>query len=651
MALDNLFSPVKIGELEIKNRILSTGHQTVLVNDGSPNDALIAYHEARARGGAGLIITEIAAVHPTAFFTDNTIAGYSDDCIPGYRKLADAVHKYGTKVFGQLFHPGREVYGTTLDGRKTVAYSASESPAERYLVIPQEMSSALIDEVIQGYASTAGRMKKAGLDGVEIVASHGYLPAQFLSSRVNHRADQYGGSDENRLRFVREVIDAVREEVGHDFVLGMRISGDEISPDGLQPDETLAIIRALEEDGKLSYYNVIAGSSSTTSGSVHIAPPMRIDPAYVAGFSGDVKAMVSRPVFVAGRINQPQIAEQVIVSGKADMCGMTRAMICDPKMPSKALDGRLDDIRACIACNQACIGHMQLHASISCIQHPETGRELEFGTLTKAVSKKVAVVGGGPAGMKAASVAASRGHVVTLFERDSRLGGQVLLAQLLPGRAEFGGLVTNLSREVELAGVDVRLNTEVTAATLNELGPDVVIVATGGLARQDVFEGDDCSHIANAWQVLQRKVNPGSSVVIADSRGDWVGFGLAEQLAASGHSVRYATTCSIPGQTIQLYTRDHWMGKLRELKVSIIPYARLVGADDQTAYFQDTANGSYIEMEDVDTIVTSHGVSSERSLLKELSELGWDIHVIGDCESPRTAEEAVYDGLKVGSTI
>ncbi len=201
MILSHLLSPIKIGQLEIKNRILSTGHQTVLVSDGSPNEALIACHESRARGGAGLIITEIAAVHPTAFFTANTIAGYSDACIPGYRRLAERLHCHGTKVFGQLFHPGREVYGTHEDGRKSVAYSASESPAERYLVTPHPMSLAMVEEVVEGYAATVGRMQTAGLDGVEIVASHGYLPAQFLSPRVNRREDAYGGDAEKRLLF------------------------------------------------------------------------------------------------------------------------------------------------------------------------------------------------------------------------------------------------------------------------------------------------------------------------------------------------------------------------------------------------------------------------------------------------------------------
>ncbi len=651
MPLKHLFSPIRVGPLEIKNRILSTGHQTVLVTDGSPNDALIAYHEARAKGGAGLIITEIAAVHPTAFFTANTIAGYSDTCIAGYSRLADRLHRYETKVFGQLFHPGREVYGTHEDGRKSVAYSASDSPAERYLVIPRPMSLAMIEEVIEGYASTAARMQAAGLDGVEIVASHGYLPTQFLSPRINRRDDAYGGDADKRLRFLREVIASVRKRVGTDFVVGMRISGDEISPDGLQPMETLEIIQALDRDHGLDYYNVIAGSSSTTSGAIHIVPPMRIDPAYVAGFSGEVKAAVSRPVFVAGRINQPQIADQVVASGKADMCGMTRALICDPQMPNKASTGHLDRIRACIACNQACIGHMQLHAPISCIQHPETGRELEFDKAPITTRKRIAVVGGGPAGMKAAAVAAARGHYVSLFERGPQLGGQVLLAQLLPGRSEFGGLATNLKREMELAGVDIHLKTTVNRRLMEAFAPDAILCATGGQSRQDQFEKGEETHAVEAWDVLERKVNPGSAVVIADSRGDWVGLGLAEQLASNGHYVRYMTTCATAGQAVQLYTRDQWIGKLHKLEVSVTSYARLVGTDGGSAFFQHTTTGDFFEVEGVDTVITAHGTRSDCALQAELTSGPWHLQMIGDCVSPRTAEEAVYDGLRAGWDI
>src|SRR5262249_59726430 len=297
-------------------------------------------------------------------------------------------------------------------------------------------------------------MKPAGLDGCEIAASHGSLPAQFLNPRVNRRDDEYGGSMENRLRFLREVVADIRGKVGKEFVIGLRITGDERDADTIEASEVLQFCKMLDGDaGGLDYYNVIAGTSASLAGAVHIVPPMIVENAYVAPFAKAMKAVVAKPVFVAGRINQPQTAEQVIASGQADMCGMTRAMIADPDMPRKAEAGRSDGIRACIACNQACIGHFHLGFSISCIQHPETGRELAYATRAPAKApKSIMVIGGGPGGMKAAAVLAERGHRVTLYEAKGPLGGHALLAQLLPGRAGFGGIVTNLTPGVELAG-------------------------------------------------------------------------------------------------------------------------------------------------------------------------------------------------------
>jgi len=642
----NLFSPLTIAGCEIRNRILSTGHDTAMPTDGQVNDRLIAYHEARAKGGVGLIVTQVTGVHETARYTAHLLMGVSDECIAPYRRLTDAVHAHGTRIFAQLFHPGREIMETS-DGTAPVAYAPSAAPSERFHVIPRPLSQAMIAEIVAGYGETARRMAAAGADGVEIIASHGYLPSQFLNPRINRRADEYGGSFENRLRFLTEVIAAVRKKAPG-MVVGMRISGDEKDHEGMSEELSLEAIVALE--GHLDYVSVVAGSSASLAGATHIVPPMLMENAYVAPFAARVKHKVALPVMVTGRINQPQEAEKVIASGAADMCGMTRALICDPGMPAKAVLGKTDDIRACIACDQACIGHFHKGYPISCIQHPETGREGHYGSMTPAATaRKVMVVGGGPGGMKAASIAARRGHDVTLHEAASQLGGQALLAQLLPGRAEFGGIVTNLAREVELAGVRVATGSRIDRALIEAERPDAVIVATGGKPRwPDGMEIADDAHVVDAWQVLRDKVNVGQSVVVADWRADWVGMGVAELLAAAGCRVRLAVNGLHAGELLPFYVRDMGVARLHRLGVEIIPYTRLYGRDAENVYLQHTASGEPVIIEDVDTLVLAQGQIPETSLLDALEGYAGDVRAIGDCVTARTAEEAVLEGLRAG---
>jgi 2,4-dienoyl-CoA reductase-like NADH-dependent reductase (Old Yellow Enzyme family) len=646
-----LFSPLTLRGVTLKNRIFSTGHDTNLAAGGLINDRLVAYHRARAAGGAGLVVLQVSGVHETARYTSHLLMAIADESIPGYRAVAEAVHAHGCRVFAQLFHPGREIM-ESQDGSLPVAYAPSAVPNERFHVLPSPMTSGMIDEIVAGYGAAARRMAAAGIDGVEVVASHGYLPAQFLNPRFNLREDGYGGSFENRLRFLREAIAACRAAMGPERVVGMRISGAEMDHDGLTEVEVLEACRALSADGQLDYYNVIAGSSASVAGAVHIVPPMAIGTAYVAPFAAAVRQVVDKPVLVAGRINQPQIAEQVLASGQADLCGMTRAMICDPEMPAKTAAGKLDDIRACIACNQACIGHFHLGYAISCIQHPETGREMEYGEVKPAARRKrVVVAGGGPGGMKAAAIAAARGHEVTLYEAAPRLGGQALLAQLLPGRAEFGGIVTNLTREMELAGVKVVTNKPVDEALLAEAKPDAVILATGAKPRRPAIEGAESAHVVDVWQLLRGEVNVGASVLIADWRCDWIGMGVAEKLARDGCRVRLAINGYVPGQRIQQYVRDQWNGTLHKLGIEVIPYARLYGADGETVYLQHTASGEPIICEGVDTVVLALGHEQEAGLSDALADWPGELHRIGDCVAPRTAEEAVLEGLKVGSLV
>jgi hypothetical protein len=379
---------------------------------------------------------------------------------------------------------------------------------------------------------------------------------------------------------------------------------------------------------------------------------MTVKNAYMAPYAAKLKQTLGKPIFVAGRINQPQEAERIVADGAADLCGMTRAMICDPEMPSKGKAGRIDDIRACIACNQACIGHMQIGLPISCIQHPETGRELAYGTLAPAKSRrKVMVIGGGPAGMKAAAVAAARGHDVTLYESARRLGGQAHLAAALPHRAEFGGIVTNLAREVELAGARMQLDTPVDAARIERESPDAVILATGSAVELPPFERGEGLQVLTIEDILVRGAKTGPRVVIYDWLADWIGVGIAEKLAAEGAHVRLAVNGVCPAISIQNYVRDAAIARLHEAGVEMLPFMRLYGTEGDTVFFVHTGAQKPVELAGVDTLVVVGPNRPRDELAAACRRLGISHHIVGDALSPRTAEEAVFEGLEAAAAI
>ena len=643
---DQLLQPIELGPTRIRNRLFSPPHGTTLGHGGVVTDDLIAYHCTRARGGVGLIIIEGMTLHPSYGFEDSFLYAGSDRIIPGLNKLAETCRAEGTLVFGQLFHAGRGVR-LSHDGSKPLAYSASDVPHERYRVIPVPMPNDMVWELIDSYADAAGRLADANLDGVEILAGMGYLIAQFLNPQTNHRKDEFGGSADNRLRFLREILTRCRTRIGDDKTLSIRVTLDEKTDKALDADAVVKICVALEKDGDVDYFSVISGSSSSPEGWLHVFPPMSVAQGFVADDAARLKQSVGKPVLVAGRINQPQLAQQIISENKADMVGLARALISDPEFLNKVAEGRADEIRACIGCNQACVGHRLAHFPVSCIQNPLSGREQQMGVMRRTRKpRSILVIGGGPAGMKAAVVAAQRGHRVQLHEKTNCLGGQVKLAQALPGRAEFGGVTTNLLDELKRADVDIQLNSYLDAAAVKAINPDKVILAIGAVSRlpEVDVEGVD---LIDAWWIIRDDAVVGKNVVIADWSCDWCALGVAEKLARDGHYVRLMSNGSVAGESIQAIVRDQWIGVLHGLGVEMTAYARFFGGLDGQAYFQHMTGGNAIICADVDSIVSCYAPRSNREFdwLEDMENLG--IVKIGDAIAPRTVEEAVLEGLKV----
>jgi 2,4-dienoyl-CoA reductase-like NADH-dependent reductase (Old Yellow Enzyme family) len=647
---DSLLQPLALGPTRLRNRIFNPPHGTTLGHQGVVTDDLMAYHLARARGGVGLIVMESMTVHPSYGFEEAFLYAGSDRIVDGLNRLALSCRAEGSPVFGQLFHAGRGVR-LSHDGSRPLSYSASDVPDERYRVVPVPMPNEMVWELVESYVDAAGRLVDADLDGVEILASMGYLIAQFLNPETNRREDEFGGDLENRMRFLREVMNRSRQRIGADKTLGIRVTLDEKIEKGLPAKEMIAVCQALEADGNVDYFSVISGSSSSPEGWIHVFPPMAVAPGFVADDAASLKQAVSKPVLVAGRINQPQLAAEIVDAGKADMVGLARALIADPDFVNKMARGQVEDIRACVGCNQACVGHRLAHYPVSCIQNPSSGRELSLGRSPPvATSRRILVVGGGPAGMKAAVVAAERGHVVELHEKSAVLGGQVNLAAALPGRAEFGGVTTNLQQELRRAGVVVHLNSAVVESIVSEFEPEQVVIACGAVTRLPEVEVDGVD-LVDAWSVIRREAQVGKNVVIADWSCDWSGLGIAELLARDGHYVRLLSGGSVAGESIQAIVRDQWIGVLHGLGVEMIPFAGFYGASEGSAFFQHMTGGEAIVCEQVDTIVTCYAPQASRDCNWLDSIAGLQVSRIGDAMAPRSVEEAVLDAVRLAMQL
>ena len=510
--------------------------------------------------------------------------------------------------------------------------------------IPHEMDKDDIKRAVGAYAGAARRAKEAGYDGAEIFAAYGMLQASFLSKARNHRTDEYGGSLENRMRFLLATIDAIRENVGSDFVLGVRFTGDEFTDGGNTLDDAKEIAQRLEATGKIDYLFPCAAAYNFG----HI-PPMAVPLAAFVHLSAAIKEVVSLPVFCVGRINDPVLAERILADHQADMVGMVRAHICDPEMISKAREGRLDEIRRCIGCNEGCLSKFLL--PVTCTYNPEAGREKEFA-ITPAVNKKrVMVIGGGAAGLETARVAALRGHKVTLYEKENVLAKELAIAAKSPGHESWEEPIRYYTLQMKLLGVDVRLGVTVTLEMVIKENADAVVVATGAVPYIPNIPGADGNNVVEMRQVLQDEVEVGQNVVIADYQSHIYGLDTAVFLAERGKRVELLTEDIPAGTRADPFTLWEIYGRALSKGVVITSLTKVREIKGNTVVIYNVLTGVEKEIKGVDTVVfTTDGMAND-TLYRSLKGKVKELYEVGQCVSPRKMLDSVYDGAVVGRKI
>ena len=648
-----LFSEVEIGNTTVKNRILTTAHQTNHVVDGIPTDDLVAYHEARAKGGVGLMVLEAAAIHDSGMLTRSTIAAYDPKIKSAYKKIMDAVKPYDSKIFVQLFHAGREVVSS--DYRKA-ALAPSAVPSLRFSTMPKPMNLEEIHDVIDGFKLSAKYAKEGGLDGIEVCCSHGYLPAQFWNNQTNLRTDEYGGSFENRMRFIVEILDGIWETVGEDFTVGIRMSSNEMTMDGTKVKDAVEIVEYLVDKTRVDFINVTAGDSSTFAGSTHIVPPSPMKQAYLSADSFKVRMAGAVPVFVGSRIIDPVQGNDIIKSGKADMVSMTRATIVDPMMPNKAAAGDLQSIDACIGCLQACIGNYHKGLTIGCIQNPQAGKENEEKAylLKKRTKESVVVIGAGPGGLEAAISADSQGHDVTLIDEGAAIGGLLLKMRRGPMRQEMAdSMIDNYLKQLDKTSIKLKLNTQATKESINELKPNSIICATGSRPFIPEKEGMTDERVKTVDDLFssQSQIEKHEMIYIIDYIGDWGALEAALYAAEKGANVTLVTARLYAAEGVPQYLRNEYLKRLRQLKVNIIAQHDLGGITKEGLVIRNLFDHTKEIIEDFDKVFLSYGRIPNLELYESLKHEVENIYSIGDCLAPRTIEEATLEGYRTAMLI
>lgn len=660
---EHLFTPLKIGPVTVSSRIFMSGAATRYYQGWTvPDDRSIAFWEARAAGGAGLLTIPCYPIPMTTLAAPTALGAEDDKAIPALEKTVETIHKHGAKCFGQLNHPGNYYPARAFGGGATWA----PSPVYRVnTFVPglQEMGHEMeVDEIkraVKSYAIAAEKYKKAGFDGVDIPAITGLLLGQFISPAMNIRTDEYGGSMDNRLRFLIEIIDAVRDTIGPDLALGVRFTAEEFvdwtwwsKEKGNTLEEGKQIAKKLEATGKLDYIFPCAGTGSAA----HM-PSMYFPIGSFTYIGGEIKREVDIPVFTIGRINDPVQAEQILAEHQADMIGMYRGLVADPELPKKAREGRLEEIRHCVGCNHGCVGTFTPRLPLACAMNVQAGREKTFVISPAEEKKKVLVIGGGAAGLEAARVAALRGHEVSLYEKENKAGMDLLLAAKAPGRGGWEDAVRYFSHQMKLLHVNVQLDQFVSSEMVEELiekeGYNAVIVATGAAPFIPEVPGSESAGIpiVNALEVLDGKAEAGENVLVVAYESYSIGLTVAEFLAEKGKKVEVLSDSVYAGSRFDYGTLPSIYTRLLTHGVTITPLSGLREIHGKSLVVHNVLTGAERTIDTVDTVVFATDGRPNDELYHSLKGKVKELYRVGQCLAPRSLLDSVLDGAMAANKL